>query len=512
MRRFERSIAALSAVIWLTGCATSALDMAPAHPDQPWRPATTSSGEIIPGATAPTGTSTYVLPGNAELANLPPSYGVDSARTYSLAELIDIAESANPATRIAWNDARKVALAAGIAESAYLPRITASAAGAYQASNGQSSASVSSLNASTNTSSTAYGAISVISLQWLLFDFGERTAVLEAAKQASVISNIAFTAVHQQIIHDVSLAFYAHAATQARVATAQQSLVNAKAVEAAAEDRYKHGIGTVVEVAQARQGTAQATLAVVQTTGAAQDAYLTLISALGISPLTKVKIADISGRHLSPDMTASIEGIISTALSRRPDMLTAYAAQKASLANVRAAEAEFLPKFFLSANGAYSSENLSITALPSVGQESPTVNLSGSHLSGSVLAGVTFPLYDGGTRSAVLAQAKAEADNAGARLTRVRDEAIREIVLADNALRTSLSAYGASQALASAAQTTFDATLAAYRNGVGSITDATLAQTQLLQAQNARSDAYSTALSAAATLALSTGALGSAPE
>lgn len=516
MRRSERSIAALSAAIWLAGCATSALDMAPARPDQPWKPATTSSGEIIPGETAPTGASTYVLPGNTELASLPPSYSVDSARTYSLAELIDIAESANPATRIAWNDARKVALAAGIAESAYLPRITASAAGAYQASNGQSSASVSSpqasAGASTNTSSTAYGAISVISLQWLLFDFGERAAVLEAAKQASVISNIAFTAVHQQIIHDVSLAFYAHAATQARVTTAQQSLVNAKAVEAAAEDRYKHGIGTVVEVAQARQGTAQATLAVVQTTGAAQDAYLTLISALGISPLTKVKIADISGRHLSPDMTASIEGVISTALSRRPDMLTAYAAQKASLANVRAAEAEFLPKFFLSANGAYSSENLSITALPSVGQESPTVNLSGSHLSGSVLAGVTFPLYDGGTRSALLAQAKAEADNASARLTRVRDEAIREIVLADNALRTSLSAYSASEALASAAQTTFEATLAAYRNGVGSITDATLAQTQLLQAQNARSDAYSTALSAAATLALSTGALGSAPE
>ncbi len=79
-------------------------------------------------------------------------------------------------------------------------------------------------------------------------------------------------------------------------------------------------------------------------------------------------------------------------------------------------------------------------------------------------------------------------------MARVRDEAVRTIVLADNALRTSLAAVSASQALVSAGQTTFDAALAGYRNGVVSITDAILAETQLLQAKNASSDAYSTAL------------------
>ena len=76
-------------------------------------------------------------------------------------------------------------------------------------------------------------------------------------------------------------------------------------------------------------------------------------------------------------------------------------------------------------------------------------------------------------------------------MTRVRDDAVRQIVLADNALRTSLSAHSASEALRSAAQTTFDAALAAYRGGVGSITDVTMAETQLLQARNATTDAYS---------------------
>ncbi len=94
----------------------------------------------------------------------------------------------------------------------------------------------------------------------------------------------------------------------------------------------------------------------------------------------------------------------------------------------------------------------------------------------------------------------------------MRDDAVRQIAVADNALRTSLAAYAASQALAAAAQTTFDAALAAYRNGVGSITDLTIAETQLQLAKDAATNAYSTALSAAATLALATGVLGSAPD
>jgi outer membrane protein len=89
---------------------------------------------------------------------------------------------------------------------------------------------------------------------------------------------------------------------------------------------------------------------------------------------------------------------------------------------------------------------------------------------------------------------------------------VRQIVQAENALQTSLSAYSASASLASAAQTTFAAALAAYRSGLGSITDVSLAESQLLQAKNVSTDAYSTALSAAATLALATGTLGAAPE
>lgn len=496
----------------LAGCATSAIDMAPGRPDRPWVPATTTDGQIIPGAKSPLGAAVrgadYTLPANPALGTVPAPPDTDAAHGYSLAELIDLAESNNLLTRTAWNTAREAALAAGIARSAYLPNLTASAVGGHQSIHDNNPATDLNLNGESGN-----GVVSVLSLQWLLFDFGERTAVLNAAKQASVIANVGFTAAHQQVIYRVSLAYYAERAAHARVETTARSLKNAEAVQLAAEERHAHGIGTVVEVAQARQATAQAQLLQVQAEGLAQDAYQTLIAAMGISPLTRLSVANLPERQLTNATAEPVEHIVANALGRRPDVLAAYAQERASEENVRAARAEFLPKVFLSANGAYNSGHLNVTAIPSIGQQSPgAVNLTGNQFGSTVFLGITVPVYDGGLRRATLEQAQSKADNATLALTHTREEAVRQIVAAQNGLTTSLNAYRASRSLLAAAHTTFDAALAAYRNGIGSITDATVAETQLLQATNASTDTYSAALGAAATLALTVGALGSAPQ
>lgn len=482
----------------LAGCATSALDMAPPSPDTPW-PAAAGTGSSAGG---------YVLPPDPALAAIPPPPSIAPNRRYTLPELIDIAESNNPHTRIAWDVARTAALAAGVAESSYLPNITASALGAYQDDSAQNTIQ----GFDTNGNSQAHGVISAISLNWLLFDFGERSATIEAAKQGSAISNIAFTQAHQQVIYNVSLAFYAYAAARAHAVSAAQAQSNAQAVQAAAEARHEHGVGTVVDVAQAAQATAQARLAVVQADGGVQDAYLALLNAMGISPLVRMKIADLASRNLSPALDAPVQAIVAEALAQRPDIASAYAAQQQSLANVHAAQAEFLPKVFLSASGDYNSGGLDVTSIPGVGQQATTGNISGSHFGGIIMAGITVPIYDGGIRAAALAQTEASADSANAALDQTRDEATRQVVSAENALHTNLAAYSASQSVVSAAQTTYNAALSAYQNGVGSVTDATLAETQLLQAQDTESDSYSAALSAAATLAFTAGALGAAPQ
>ena len=540
MRRPAAVIALVLVSVSLAGCATSALNMAPYRPNAPWIPATGPEGEIAAGERGPADQpnhGSYVLPANRALAGIPPpALDLERGGPYTLPELIDIAQSTNPVTRNAWNDARNAALAAGIAKSTFLPVISAGIVQGWQKTHIDFSTSAlritppplpvpasplspPTLGGNVSNDVTGEGNVEVLSIQWLLFDFGERAALVEVAKQGSAISNIAFTAAHQQVIYNVSLAFYANAAARAHLATAMESLTNAEEVQAAAEDRYKRGIGTVVEVAQAKQATAEAQLVRVQAEGDAENSYLALISAMGISPMTRLTIADISRRILPPSLTAPIESFVSEALARRTDVLTGYATLNASLASLRAAQAEFLPKVFASGTGTRLSGSLNISAIPGVDQQLPIVNLpsnqsgeSTDQLSGTLLVGATVPLYAGGSRAAMLEQARDNVDKAETTLLQTMNEAARQIVVARNTLKTSLSAYSASTALVAAAQTTFSAALTAYRNGVGSITDVALAERQLLVAKNAETDAYSTALSAAATLALAAGVLGSAPS
>ena len=507
------SCALLSCIgLQLAGCASRSIDMAPQAPDAPWTPATRPDGEIIAGAPAPENapkSDTYVLPSNPKAAGEPSALpGLDKSHPYTLPELIDIAQSHNPATRVAWESARAAALAAGIAKAAYLPNLSASVVGAYQTNHNN----VTLLGARESNDTSAHGSISALSVQWLLFDFGERQATVAAARQGSTIANIAFTATHQQVIYKVSLAYYAHAAAQARVNTANKALENARQVQAAAESRNAQGIGTTIDVAQARQATAQAELAAVHARGQEEDTSMALIAAMGIPPLTEIRIAELEHRKLSPAMMDPIQQIVNDALARRPDVLSAYAAHEVSLARLKAAKAEFMPKLFLSATASYATNGFDIPTLPGFGQQPSTINIGGNNFGGTVILGVTIPIYDGGVRRALEGQARADAARTDAMLEQVRDDATREIVMAGNNVRTSLSAVQASDALASASQVTFDAALEAYRNGVGSITDVTRAETLLLEANNASTDAYSQALASAATLALSAGTLGTAPE
>jgi outer membrane protein len=50
-------------------------------------------------------------------------FNIDSTRTYALAELIDLAESHNPATRVDWERARAQAEALGVTRSELFPTL-----------------------------------------------------------------------------------------------------------------------------------------------------------------------------------------------------------------------------------------------------------------------------------------------------------------------------------------------------------------------------------------------------
>ncbi|QHM92461.1 TolC family protein [Acetobacter pasteurianus] len=530
-------LVACCAAMMLCGCATQELETAPSQPNTPWEPNLSANGEIKPGRANAHGLVLppgYTLPSNKQIEIRPADTAMttQAGHAYSLAELIDIAQSTNPDTRRAWDTARDAALAVGIAKSTYLPRLTATVVGGYnRARNNGDTPSISNGGAAgeifnggvTNfnnliggmrNSRSGAGEIQTLGLEWLLFDFGKREAILAAVQQAQIGANILFTAEHQKIIYSVTIAFYTHAAAVSRVHFLEKALENAKRVQEAAQARLKHGQGTIVDVTQAQQATAQTELRLVQAQGDVENTYLELVNAIGISPRTHFETENVSGRPLALDDTRLSDAFIQQAVSRRADVLAAYAHAKAARSQVAAAKSEFLPKIFVTGNVAYTTGHLALSSVPGVGSDSsPTLNLSSNSLSSVILGGVSVPIFDGGMRAAQLKQAQDQADSANAALQKTVDSSVKQIVVAENALHTSLTAYASSAKLETAAQTAFDAAYAAYRNGVGSIVQTSMAENGLVDATLSHSDAYYAALIAAAGLAFGTGALDhSTPE
>src|SRR5215475_3690486 len=118
---------------------------------------------------SPTAQQSFVLPPNREAGVIPkPRTELTTDHEYTLTELIDIAERENPQTRVAWQRARNAAISTGMAESTYLPVITANVLGAYQGAEGSNS----SFGLNLQNTGNLFGSAETVSLVWLLFDFG----------------------------------------------------------------------------------------------------------------------------------------------------------------------------------------------------------------------------------------------------------------------------------------------------------------------------------------------------
>ena len=139
---------------------------------------------------------------------------IDASRRYELPELIDLAQRVNPETRLAWEAARRAALAVGLVESEYFPVLAISAIGGY--------ASLGIPIPKTVVSDGFFRAeqarvIPALNLRWLLLDFGRRGSARDAAKERLLGANLGFNRKHQHIVFAVQRAFYGLTSIRARI-------------------------------------------------------------------------------------------------------------------------------------------------------------------------------------------------------------------------------------------------------------------------------------------------------
>src|ERR1700722_913585 len=127
-------------------------------------------------------------------------FNLEPDKTYSLAELVDLAEEHNPEARAAWENARVRAAALGIARSELFPTIAAIAL-----SQTNRTASLLGSRFYRQTVQTVEGALE---LTYTIFDFGGRASRIEAARANLLTANFAFNDTHRKIIYHVAQSYY----------------------------------------------------------------------------------------------------------------------------------------------------------------------------------------------------------------------------------------------------------------------------------------------------------------
>jgi outer membrane protein len=490
LNRWLRLIIIVAMTAW-SGCSSSHL--APEAPDRPWKPAGSSDNSTQARFELPNDPS--LLKGNR--SDEADEVQVDAGHVYTLPELIDLAERTNPETRIAWEDARQAAFAVGLVEANYLPQIAVEVLGGFQHS---------ALPIPQNVDPRGYfisnsqEILPSLVLKWLLFDFGKRKGLVEAAKQTSIASNVAFTGAHQKLIFEVSRAYFALDAERIQLHVAEDALKNSETLQSSVTAKKKRGLQTVTEVALAHRETAKSQFELEKAKGADNDAYHGLLEAMGLRPTLKLRIAESEGRALPKGLLGEVNAYIDRALLKRPDIVAGLAKLRASESEVTSAKSAYYPTIGVEGLVSQNVGSLDIDGGPSYRVNQPTA---------SVLFKLSWSIFDGGIRKNTVEIAQSKNASAEDELSKTRDQAIRQIAKAYDAVKTTLAEYDSTLALVKASDIAYSSSVGSYNAGVGTFTDAITAETEKSQAMVAQAQAYASVLTSAAALAFSTGELSS---
>jgi outer membrane protein len=396
-----------------------------------------------------------------------PAFRIDSDKTYSLAELIDLAEAHNPETRVAWENAIGQAAGLGIARSELYPLISATAL------TGVDREEVPLGTRFYRFTTPSFQA--ALDLSYTIFDFGARRGRIDAASAKVLASNFAFNNVHRKIIYQVEQAYYRLLNASAQETAARASLANAQAVQEAAEERLKNGLATLPDVLEARSATAQAQYDLQAVRGAEQVARGELATSLGASVTSMIRVPVLNELQAPDSVGDTVDQAIDRALDQRPDLQAEVAGIREANAEKKEARAAFFPSLNLRTSP-------TAEALFFQQQNLPWGYTAG--LSGGVELSLNWTVFDGGARKNRLAQTEAQIRQTEAQVSAAHDEIEDEVWTAYANLNTAFRQREAATALLDAATQSYAAALESYNYGVRNLLDVTAAQKVLAQARS----------------------------
>jgi outer membrane protein TolC len=431
---------------------------------------------------------------------------VDAKKSYSLPELVDLAQRHNPATRMAWEMAVQAAASTGLTEAQFYPTLTveSSYGGGYWSQNLSGAKSQSGIVVPVNFDDQASGNYSALSagvnLRYTLFDFGERVANTKAAKHSQAAANLSFNANNQQITFQVTQAYYTLETDRRLIEAAEVSAKAAEDVLAATQAKYDQGLLTEPVLLQAKQAKAQADFDVVNARSNWEVARLNLIQVIGAEPQCGLKVAPYDFSRMDSRLQAPLDQFVQTALKQKPDLLAKVAKAQAAEESLRATKAGTLPQFSLKGIQNYQEFNTTIN-----GSSIHNVGLSFQNYGGFV--NVSWPFFDGGLNRNKVKQAASSWREANEAVLQARDESVATVWRSYTTAKASLQQKQSADALLQASQASYDALLASFNLGRTQIQDVLNARTSLAQAMATKAQCDQSIAASLATLAYSSGQL-----
>lgn len=404
-----------------------------------------------------------------------PCQALPADAVYGMLEVVDLALCKNPTTREAWSYARVQAAQVGLAQSDFLPTV-----------DGQVAASRIRADSRSTTQRNAS-----LTLSWLLFDFGARSANLEVATQLFNAAVSTLDSTVQSVFLGALQAYYNVQAARAAVTAALESERASRESLSAAEVRYRVGTGTPADRLQAQTAWSQTTLFRIRAEGVLRNSLGRLANIMGLDANQPLRLDDIPASAPVAGFEGDVATLIAEARERRPELKAAEAELKAAQSGVAYARAAGLPTLSLNAGPRWED----------IGGASANAS--------SIGLIVNLPLFSGFNTTYNVRAAEARTDVQSARRDNVRQQVALDVWEAYQNLSTATQTIRTTLDLLASAEQSERVALGRYKAGVGNILDVLNAQSALANARLQRIQAMLDWQVSRATLARAVGALDS---
>ena len=403
----------------------------------------------------------------------PPCQPLPADAPYGLLEVVNLALCRNPTTREVWSATRVQAAQVGLAESDLLPTL-----------NGQANASRVRID-----SQSAQQRSASLTLSWLLFDFGARSANLEVARQLMSAAVSTLDSTVQSVFLNALQAYYNAQAARAAVAAALETERASRESLTAAEVRYRVGTGTPADRLQAQTAWSQATLSRIRAEGLLRNSFGRLANVMGLDANQPLRLDELAATPPDASFEGDVAALIAEAREQRPDLKAAEAELRAAEAGVDYARAAGMPTLSLSAGPQWADLGSATANGSSIGL---TVNL---------------PIFSGFNTTYNVRAAEARTEVQTARRDNVRQQIALDVWEAYQSLATATQTVRSSVDLLASAEQSERVALGRYKAGVGNILDVLNAQSALANARLQRILAMLDWYVSRATLAKAVGTL-----